>query len=130
MPHAPPDEDWHKEQKEDSRHFEPHDAAHAAERTQKSPNPARDIAAFPSGGLSRRLSHGPAPICRVHNRLWPGPGRGLIAACKPLAHHAAANAQPRSKNPSNGLWSHSVYDGSSDAGCDASRNLPPLSVCS
>jgi hypothetical protein len=33
-----------------------------------------------------------------------------------LARHAPGNTQSRAKDPPNDLWSHSVYDGSSDAG--------------
>jgi hypothetical protein len=61
---------------------------------------------------------------------WSLPrGSGFCRSRKSLASHLAGNAQSRTKNAANKLSSHTVYDGSSDAGSDASRNIPLGSIC-
>ncbi len=106
----------HRQKEEDARHFKPEDATHALKRLQETANAAGDSAARLSGnapgGLLRILDSG-----RRTRRLLLLPGhRGLGRARQLLARHAPGNAQSRTKDPPNDLWSHSVYDGSSDAG--------------
>jgi hypothetical protein len=40
----------------------------------------------------------------------------LHGSFEALARHLAGDAKPGAEDAANGLWSHSVYDGSSDAG--------------
>jgi hypothetical protein len=115
-PHPPKvwrkDDDRQKE--EDAGDFEPQDAAYSPEGAQKATHAASDTAAALNGSSPHRLSCRLAPNCRVRNRLCCR--GGLCAAHNLLAYHAADDTQPCSKYPANDLWSHYVYDGSSDAG--------------
>jgi hypothetical protein len=124
-PHAP--EIWRKnddrQKEKDTGNFKPQNSPHAPERTKKAPHSARDASAC-LGGIPGRLGNRLASNCRVCSRLRLGPdllrdrgrGDGLHGGRKPLACHLAGDAQSRAKDAANHLCSHSVYDGSSDAG--------------
>jgi len=121
-PHTPQirAKDDYRQKEENAGNFEPDDAADAPEGTEKT--------AYAADNASTCLSGGPPcgfdSIRCVSNGL--GLSRGLIGSLprgsgfcgsrKPFARHFAGNAQSRTKNTANKLSSHTVYDGSSDAG--------------
>jgi hypothetical protein len=117
-PHAP--EVWSKDdyrQKEKNAHdLEPDDAANAPEGAQK----ATDATRHASAGLDGGLPGGLHPNCCVRKRLGLRlgllRGGGLCRGRQALASHAAGNAQSCAKDAADCLWSHSIYDGSSDVG--------------
>jgi hypothetical protein len=114
-PHAPKvwGKDDYRQQKEDSGYLEPDNAAHAAEGAQKAAHAARNAAA----GLPDRLPGSPASNVGSCDRLClRRAGCGLCAARQVLACNAARNAQSNAQGAAYSLRSHSVYDGSSDAG--------------
>jgi hypothetical protein len=53
---------------------------------------------------------------RVYNGLRRAPSSELRAGREPLSHDSSGDAYSDSQGPADGLWSHSVYDGNSDAG--------------
>lgn len=127
-PHAPKVRGKHnyRQQEEHPGDFKPQDAAHAPERTKKSAQTASDASAG-LNGFSGRLSRLLAQYSRVHSRLglrrdlllglrWCLCDGGLCRGRQPFAGHLSGDAQPRAQHPANDLCSHSVYDGSSDAG--------------
>ncbi len=117
-PHAPEIRGKHenRQKEEDARHFKPQDAAHALKRLQESAyaagNSAARLRGNAPGGLFRILDPG-RRTCRL--LLLPS-HCGLRRARQLLARHPPGNTQSRTQDPPNDLWSHSVYDGSSDAG--------------
>jgi hypothetical protein len=116
--HAPEvwSKDNHRQKEKDARDFEPDNAANAPEGAQK----ATDATRHASAGLDGGLPGGLDPNCRVRKRL--GLMLGLLRGCglcrgrQALASHAAGNTQSRAKDAADCLWSHSIYDGSSDVG--------------
>ena len=139
-PHAPEirRKNDHRQQEEDACHFEPNDAAHASEGSKKAAHAACHASTrfhgCSRGVLRSRLNAN----CRICNRLSLRYVLRLVLrrhrrfhrSGHSLAHHFAGDAQPGAKDASNDLRSHSVYDGSSDAGSHASRRLPPFYGCS
>ena len=118
-PHAP--EIWrendHRQKEEDAGDFKPQDAAYALEGAQKAAN-APSYTPTGLNDFSSRLRRHLDPGCRIRNRLGLGlrcRGR-LHGSFEALARHLAGDAKPGAEDAANGLWSHSVYDGSSDAG--------------
>jgi hypothetical protein len=118
-PHAP--KVWSKydyrQKKEDAGDFKPQDAAHTLEGAQKAANAASDT---PTGlsDFSGRLRRHLGPGCRIRGRLGLGLGSRsrFHRSFEALARHLAGDAKSGAEDTPNGLWSHSVYDGSSDAG--------------
>jgi hypothetical protein len=116
--HAPKirSKDNYRQKEKDARDFEPDNAANAPEGAQK----AADATGHPSAGLAAGLPGRPGPNCRVRKRL--GMRLGLLCGCgfcrgrHALASHAARNTQSRAKDAADCLWSHSIYDGSSEVG--------------
>ena len=115
------------QKKEDTGDLKPDNSADAPEGAQK--------AAYATGNATAGLNGlpgGPGSCLALdgRRRIRLNLRRGLLldlrwgllprgGSCRrrqPLAGHLAGDAQSRAKNPSNFLWSHSVYDGSSDAG--------------
>lgn len=117
-PHAPKvwRKDDHRQKEEDARDFEPQDAAHAPEGAQKAAYATRHASAGLGVGTFRRLSCRLDPRCRARIRLGLLRGGGLCRGRQALASYAAGNTQSCAKDAADCLWSHSVYDGSSDAG--------------
>lgn len=119
--HAPKvwseDDDGQKE--EDACNLKPQNAAHTPKGTQKASDAASNAPAGLGGGSPRRLyaidgarNHLGS---RLDTRLALLRGAGGRAG-KPFTGHAPRNAESGAKDAANGLWSHTVYDGSSDAG--------------
>ena len=128
-PNSSPCKDRHKDQIKDACHFEPENAAHAAEGTQK----AAHAAAHGMTGLAHRLRSlhrgagcglaGSAVL--MVGTLGLGAGnwnhlmqlrsssRGLWAALQKLPGHAPGDAHSDAQGAANDARSHSVYDGSS-----------------
>jgi hypothetical protein len=116
--HAP--EIWRKsddgEKEEDPGNFEPNDSTNAAKGTQKAAHTAGDASARLDCGVPRRSTRVPSTNLRVYNGLRRSPSSGLRAGREPLSHDSSGDAYSDSEGPADGLWSHSVYDGNSDAG--------------
>jgi hypothetical protein len=112
--------DDYRQKEENAGNFEPDDAANAPEGTEKAAHSAGNASAGSSGSLPCGSK---AARC-IHNGLglrlglkWSLLRRSVLCSGrKPLACHLASDAQPRAKDPANKLSSHTVYDGSSDAG--------------
>ncbi len=112
------------QEKEYARNFKPQHAAHPPEWTQKAADAARDASAGLGSGSCSRLY----PIDGARNRLGLKRGlglrprlgvfggSGLSCGCQPFAGHLPGDAQSGAEDAANDLWSHSVYDGSSDPG--------------
>jgi len=117
-PHAPEIRGKHqnRQKEENARHFKPQDATHALKRLQESAYAAGDSAAGLSGNAPGGLFRILDPGRRTRRLLLLAGHRGLRRTRQLLARHAPGNTQSRAKDPPNDLWSHSVYDGSSDAG--------------
>lgn len=108
--------DDYRQKEENTCDFKPNFAANAPEGAQK----ATDTTRHASAGLDGGLPGGPRPNRSVGKRLGLRLGRlrdgGLCRGRQALASHAAGNAQSRTQDAANCLWSHSIYDGSSDVG--------------
>jgi len=91
----------HRQEEENARHLQTHDAAHADERTQK---PA-DAARHALGSLSRR-----AATHAGDSRRWSSKRffTDLSARGHALAGHSPSHTQPDAQDTSNLLRSHSV----------------------
>ncbi len=125
-PHTP--KGWTKydygQKEEYTGNFKPQNAADAAKGAQKTSHASRDTSAGPHRVLLDRPSGRLCLIDSARYRLGGGlsprldllPGRGVGRACQPLAGYAPRNPQSGTQHASNDLWSHTVYDGSSDAG--------------
>ena len=104
------------QKKEDARHFKPQNAADPPEWPQKAAHTAGDSATdlnrSAAGGLCRILHFDH----RIRSLLMLRGHRGLRCARQLLACHSSGDAHPGPKHASDNQWSHSVYDGSSDAG--------------
>jgi hypothetical protein len=116
--HAP--KIWRKsddrEKEEDPGNFEPNDSTNAAKGTQKAAHTASDPSARLDCGMPRRPARAPSTNLRVYSGLRRAPSSGLRASREPLSHDSSGDAYSDSEGPADGLWSHSVYDGNSDAG--------------
>ena len=78
--------DRHKKKEEDARHFQPDDAAHAAEGAQKAAHPAGEIAAGRSSSrlhLSARTDFRNGRRCGGRSFGLPGAGGDKAAAVQP-----------------------------------------------
>jgi len=128
-PNSSPCKDRHKDQIKDAGHFEPENATHAAEGTQK----AAHAAAHGMTGVAHRLRSlnrslgcglsGGAVL--VVGTLGLGAGnrsrlmhlrsgsRGLRVALQKLPGRASGDAHSDAQGAANDARSHSVYDGSS-----------------
>ena len=121
-PHSPQirAKDDYRQKEEHAGNFEPNDAANPTEGAEETANATGNATAGPDSGLSGSLD----AIRCVCNGL--GLSLGLISSlprrggfCRSrqaLPRHLAGNPQSRAKNAANKLSSHTVYDGSSDAG--------------
>lgn len=119
--HAPQvrGKDDHRQEEEDARHLEPDDAADAPKRPQEPADALGDGFSRRNNGASRSRSgilNGIRGWSRLSGDLPLGRRCGLPRASQLLPRHAPRDAQPDTQGSPNGLWSHSVYDGSSDPG--------------
>ena len=115
-PHAPKTgserDYWQK--KESARDLEPQNASDSAKWPQESAEATSDACA----GLTSQANSLPRILrmnSRVDNGLRPGRRSGVRIFCKPLSHHATRDTYADSQDASNRLWSHPIYDGSSDS---------------
>lgn len=100
-----------RQEKEDAGDLKPQDAAHSAERAQKTSHAARNA----PGNLSGSLTGGSVLSCGFGNLSRCGrPGRGLGACSNLLAGDAPGDPQPNPQSAADGVRFHSIYDGSSD----------------
>lgn len=114
--HAPEigSEGNHGQEKEGARNLEPQDAPDAAERPQKTADAPGHIRA----GLRARADRLPRVLhmnSSVDSGLRAGGRSGIRTFGKPFTHHATGDSHADSQDPSNRLWSHPIYDGSSDS---------------
>jgi hypothetical protein len=116
--HAP--KIWRKnddgEKEEEPRNFEPDYSANAAKRAKESTHSAGDS----STGLVCHSADHSAGIARTNFRVYSGlrriHGGRAGARGESLPGNTSGDSYSDSKGPANGLWSHPIYDGSSDAG--------------
>lgn len=115
-PHAPEigRERDHREEKESAGNLQPQDASYAPKRAQKT----AQAAGHASTGLSACADRLPRLLrmnSSTHNGLRAGGRSGIRTFRKPLTHHSAGNPHADSQDASDRLWSHPIYDGSSDS---------------
>jgi hypothetical protein len=123
-PHAPKvwGERNYWQQEKRPGNLQPQDAADAAKGPEKSAHSPRDGRAALRVYSGRRLPRvidmdsGRAKNSTIDRSLRPGRSGTLRPGRQPLSHHAARDAYADSENASNSLWSHPIYDGSSDSG--------------
>ncbi len=116
--HAP--KIWRKcddrEQEEDPGNFEPNDSTNASkgsqEPTHTSGNTSAGLVCHAADHSTRISSTNP----RVYSGLrWIDGGR-LRAGRESLSNNTSGDSYSDSQGTADGLWSHPIYDGSSDAG--------------
>jgi hypothetical protein len=111
---------WRKsddgEKEEDPGNFEPNDSTNSAKGTQEAAHTAGYASAGLGCGTPRRPTRAPSTNLCVYSGLRRAPSSGLRASREPLSHDSSGDAHSDSQGPADGLWSHSVYDGNSDAG--------------
>lgn len=116
--HAP--QIWRKhddrQKEEDSGDLKPHDAANTAKGFEKAAHATGHSATGLGHGSPRSTARGSGVNLIVYRVLRGTGWSGVHTGGKPLAYDTACNPRTDSQSPANSLWSHSVYDGSSDAG--------------
>jgi hypothetical protein len=106
-----------RQKEEDAGNFEPQNAADPAKGAQKAAHAAGD-SSLPglARGLPDSFSSMLLGVACGRLGLERLRGGGLRGSRQPLARHLAGNAQSRTENAAYSLRSHTIYDGSSDAG--------------
>ena len=105
----------HRQQKEDTRDFEPHDTADAAKGLQESAHAAAGLRGHAAGslaGAAHATRAGPCGTRAGDRRRARSSSR--LRTCNILPRHASRYAQSHSQRTPDGLRSHSVYDVNSD----------------
>jgi hypothetical protein len=111
----------HKDEKEDASNFKPQNAAHSLKRAQESRHAAANATRRSYGSLAGRLPSRPFFSRQVdggrlrRNARRRRADRALDAPSNALPDDASRDPQADADSTSDGPWSHSDYDGSSDA---------------
>jgi hypothetical protein len=114
-PHAPKvwGESDYGQKEECPGDLKPYDTADAAKRAEEAPHPSgyagARLPADPPCSLRRRADLN----WRIYNGLRGN--RGALAGRQSLPHDTARDAYADAQGSSNRLWSHPIYDGSSDS---------------
>jgi hypothetical protein len=103
----------YRQKEEGPGDFKPHDAADAAKRAKEASYPPGNTGACLAADPPCRLRGRADTNWRIYNGLRGR--RGALAGRQPLRHDAARDAYADAQSASNRLWSHPIYDGSSDS---------------
>jgi len=116
--HAP--KIWRKcddgEKEEDPGNFEPNDSTHAPKGAQEPTHTAGNTSAGLVCYAADRSTRIPNTNLRVYSGLRRIHGGRLRAGRESLSNNTSGDSYSDSQGTADGLWSHPIYDGSSDAG--------------
>ena len=104
------------EKEENSGDFEPNDSADAAKGSQEPTDTTGDASAGLVCDPADRPTYVPSMNLRVYSGLRRMHSGRLLAGRESLADNSSGDAYSDSQGTADGLWSHPIYDGSSDAG--------------
>jgi hypothetical protein len=106
---------YHGQEKEHTHDFQPQNGSHTAKRPQKASHTARNATGGCPGNAPRSFNVLPcgAALGRPIDHRLAGNRGTVCAGRRALAGDAPRDAQADAESAANGVWFHSIYDGSS-----------------